>query len=102
MYFLTLWQNLFGQSLNINSAECFAGFAAGSIGSALTNGLEAVTVAKQTNPETKIMEMIREDGLKLLTRGLPARVVYNGGQSLVFFNLVLYIGKLFDVELSDD
>ena len=68
----------------------------------MTNGLEAVTVAKQTNPETKIMEMIREDGLKLLTRGLPARVVYNGGQSLVFFNLVLYIGKLFDVELSDD
>jgi solute carrier family 25 phosphate transporter 3 len=87
------------QELRIN---CFAGFAAGSIGSALTNGLEAVTVAKQTNPETKIMEMIREDGLKLLTRGLPARVVYNGGQSLVFFNLVLYIGKLFDVELSDD
>ena len=32
--------------------NCFAGFVAGAIGSALTNGLEAVTVAKQTNPQT--------------------------------------------------
>lgn len=46
--------------------------------------------------------MIKEDGLKLLTRGLPARVLYNGGQSIVFFNLVLYIGKIFNVKLDDD
>ena len=46
--------------------------------------------------------MIRKEGTKLLTRGLFARVYYNGAQSLLFFNLVLGIGKLYNVELNDD
>lgn len=46
--------------------------------------------------------MIKKEGSKLLTRGLFARVYYNGAQSLFFFSLVLGIGKLYDVELADD
>lgn len=45
--------------------------------------------------------MIKKDGKQLLTRGLMSRVLYNGGQSFVFFNLLLLIGKIFNVELSD-
>jgi len=74
---------------------------AGAIASAMTNCLEVVTVNKQTNPELKIMEMVRAQGLRLLTKGLLARVYYNSMQSVVFFNLVLYIGKKYNVELSD-
>lgn len=68
---------------------------------ALTNSLEAVTVAKQTNPQTNVLKMIKEDGTKLFTRGLSSRVLYNGGQSLVFFSILLQIGKLYNCELSD-
>lgn len=37
-----------------------------------------------------------------MTKGLLPRVMYNGCQCILFFNLVLYIGKIYDVELSDD
>lgn len=40
--------------------------------------------------------------MSLFTKGLLARVGYNAGQSVVFFNLVLYIGRLYNVELSED
>jgi hypothetical protein len=61
--------------------NCFAGFVAGSVAAAITNSFESIT--------------------KLLTRGLGSRVVYNGGQSFVFFNLLMVMGKIFNVELSD-
>jgi hypothetical protein len=86
------------QELQVN---CYAGFAAGSVAAAATNSFEAITVAKQTNPETKIFKMIKDDGAKLFTRGLASRVAYNGGQSFVLFNLLLQLGKVFDCELSD-
>ena len=39
--------------------NCFAGFTAGSVAAALTNSLEAVTVAKQTNPQTNVLKMMQ-------------------------------------------
>lgn len=48
------------------------------------------------------MKMIRKEGTSLMTKGLLARVAYNGGQSVLFFNLVLYVGKIYNVELSED
>ena len=86
------------QELKINSQ---AGLLAGVFAAACTNSLEDITVAKQTNPETVIRKLIQEQGMSLFTKGLMARISYNAGQSVVFFNLVLYIGKLYDVELSD-
>ena len=84
------------------SVNCLAGLLAGVVAAALTNGLEAITVAKQTNPQINLIEMIGKEGRQLLTKGLMPRLYYNAAQSVVFFNLVLYIGKLYDVELSDD
>ena len=37
-----------------------------------------------------------------MTRGILARVCYNGAQSVLFFTLVMGIGKAYDVELNDD
>jgi hypothetical protein len=45
------------------SVNCMAGFLAGAFGGAFTNGFEAVTVAKQTNPKIKISELIKQDGM---------------------------------------
>ena len=82
--------------------NCWAGFLGGVIGASTTNAFEAVTVAKQTNPSINILKLIKQEGSQLLTKGLLARVYYNGAQSIFFFNLVLYIGKLYNVELNDD
>lgn len=74
----------------------------GVIGSGLTNSMEAITVAKQTNPSINILELVKQEKFGLFTKGLLARVYYNGAQSLVFFTLVMVIGKAYRVELNDD
>ena len=48
------------------------------------------------------MELIKKERMGLFTKGILARIQYNSIQSFVFFNIVLYLGKLFNVELSDD
>lgn len=55
-----------------------AGGIAGGSAAAVTNSLEAVTVCKQTNPDVLIMEMIKREGTSLFTKGIAARVYYNG------------------------
>jgi hypothetical protein len=79
-----------------------AAFLGGAIGSGLTNAFDVLTINKQTNPGIKLMDLVREERFNLLTKGLLARVYYNSMQSIVFFHLVMYIGKIYDVELSDD
>lgn len=51
-----------------------AGLFAGIVAAAATNALEAITVAKQTNPEVNLNKMIRKEGVSLLTKGLGPRV----------------------------
>ena len=79
-----------------------AGLLAGSIAAACTNGLEAVTVIKQTAPETNLINLVKKEGISLVTKGLGARVAYNGAQSALFFALVGIIEKEFNVKLDDD
>lgn len=79
-----------------------ASFLGGAIGSAVTNGLDVLTINKQANPDMKIMQLVKKEQFQLLTKGLSARVYYNSLQSIVFFNLVMYIGKIYNVELSDE
>ena len=84
---------------NVNMLASFLG---GAIGSGLTNCFDVLTINKQTDPSINLLELIKKERTKLFTKGLFARVYYNSMQSIVFFNLVLYIGKIYNVELSDD
>jgi len=75
----------FKQSLNADTyarymtpVNCLAGLLAGSIAAGATNGLEAITVAKQTSPDTNISKLINRERLSLLTKGLLPRIYYNG------------------------
>jgi hypothetical protein len=79
-----------------------AGGTAGACAAAVTNSLEAITVQQQTNPNFKVKELLQKEGYALLTRGLAARIYYNGLQSIVLFNLIKYIGKVFNVQIEDD
>ena len=84
------------------SIHCLAGLLGGVLGSAMTNSLETITVARQTNPEANLAEIIRTERLSLLTQGLIPRVYYNGSQSLMFFAILAAIGKAYNVELNED
>jgi hypothetical protein len=83
-------------------SNVISSFAAGAIASALTNSFEVVTINKQADPRTNIYKLIKQERFKLYTKGLFARVSYNSLQSVVFFNILMQIGKIYDVELSDE
>ena len=78
-----------------------ASFAAGGISSSCTNAFEVLTVQAQTRPDIKIRDIIKSEGSNLLTKGLGARIYYNSVQSVVFFTVVTYVGKLWNVDLTD-
>lgn len=48
------------------------------------------------------MELVKSEGMTLVTKGLWPRVIYNGVQSIVLFNFIKYIGKAFGVQIEDD
>jgi hypothetical protein len=79
-----------------------ASFLAGAIGSALTNSCDVLTINKQTSPELNLWTMIKTEKMNLFTKGLFARVYYNSLHSVMFFNLILLIGKIYNVELSEE
>lgn len=78
-----------------------ASFVAGAVASSVTNGLEVLTVAKQTRPENKLSSIIKKEGMRLFTKGLGARVIYNSVQSIVFFSTLNYVGDKFGVDVTD-
>lgn len=80
----------------------FAAFLGGAIGSGLTNAFDVLTINKQTNPDINLWKLVKAERFNLMTKGLLARVYYNSMQSIVFFGLVLYIGKIYDVQLADE
>ena len=76
------------------------GLIAGCVASALTNPLECITVNKQTTEGFSIKKFIKREGLyNICMKGIGPRVAYNGLQSVVFFQLILQIGKHFNVDL---
>ena len=83
-------------------ANMISGLIAGVVAASLTNPLEALTVAKQTQPDLNVLQMVRQEGMSLMTRGLVPRVVYNGSQCFIFFNLMLYVGKQYRVQFNED
>eukprot|EP00347_Sterkiella_histriomuscorum_P008609 403344440 len=103
-YVITFYKRLYGENYSQIelTSNIVASFLGGVISSALTNSLEVLTLQKQANPEVKLLQIIKQERIKLFYKGLSARVLYHSFQSIVFFNLVNQIGKIYNVELSDD
>lgn len=103
-YIIKVYKRVYGEEYTSKEfqANLMASFLGGAIGSALTNCMDVLTINKQANPDMNIMEFIKKERTSLFTKGILARVYYNSLQSIVFFNLVLQIGKIYNVELSDE
>jgi len=78
-----------------------ASFLGGAIGSGLTNCGEVLTVNKQTKPDIKLGELIQKERWQLFTKGILARVYYNSMQSVLFFSIIMYLGKVYNVDLTE-
>lgn len=73
--------------------------SAGVISGAATNILEVITIHKQVDPKFNLKSFIREQGFKVFTQGLLARVIVNVCHSVMLFYVVDEISKVFNVEL---
>lgn len=47
------------------------------------------------------MEIVKKERLRLLTKGIVPRMVYHSQQSMFLFMCVHYIGKAFDVDITE-
>ena len=77
-------------------------FLCGTVGSAISNPIEVIAVCKQADPTATLRSIIGQHSYyNLLTRGLFVRVCYHSTQSCWVFLAIHYIGKAFNVDLTD-
>lgn len=67
-----------------------------------TNALEVVVVRKQAETGESIMDMVRQEGFKMMTKGLTAKLILTGGYSVIFFTSMNHIGKFFNTNLCEE
>lgn len=79
-----------------------ASLLGGAIGSALTNCFEVLTINKQASSEYNLWQVIKNENVSLLSKGIAARVTYNSMHSIMFFHLIFVMGKIYNVELSEE
>ena len=48
------------------------------------------------------MDMFREEGFKMMTKGLTAKLLLTGGYSVIFFMSMNHIGKFFNTNLCEE
>jgi len=73
----------------------------GLVAAMFTNPLEVLAVRKQTNPGANVFKIIRKEKIKLLTKGLAARGLFNSLQAMTFFTAANFFGKFYNVELTE-
>ena len=74
-----------------NSSDVIiAGVLSGAIAGVVTNGPEYLAVNKQTNPNFRVREFLKQpDAIRqLLFKGLMTRTIYYGSQACLMFYLL--------------
>ena len=78
LYMADRLNTLFYDAENFKNREFpinpFAGFLGDVISIGITNAFKCFTVAKQTNPDCNMTELIKKERFSLLTKRLMARV----------------------------
>ena len=79
-----------------------ASVCSGVIAALFTNSLEVVVVRQQSESGQSVAEILRQEGLKILTKGLGAKLLMTSCSSVLFFMSMTHIGKLFNTNLSEE
>eukprot|EP00355_Strombidium_rassoulzadegani_P010708 CAMPEP_0168621744 /NCGR_PEP_ID=MMETSP0449_2-20121227/7870_1 /TAXON_ID=1082188 /ORGANISM="Strombidium rassoulzadegani, Strain ras09" /LENGTH=249 /DNA_ID=CAMNT_0008662909 /DNA_START=574 /DNA_END=1319 /DNA_ORIENTATION=+ len=81
-------------------AALLGGFITGS----LLNSFECVMymkMAEQVKGKT-LLQIYKDSGTQMLTKGVGTRILMTQGYSLLYFNLLYYLGLAFDCDLLDE
>lgn len=68
----------------------------------LMNFLEVIVVRRQSGCIMSVKDMFREEGLKMLTKGISAKLLHSVFGCTLFYLTMNKIEKIYNVELSDD
>jgi hypothetical protein len=70
----------------------------------LMNSFECIMYLKMAELESSksILQIYKERGLSLFTKGLQTRIMMSSGYAMIQLNTLYYIGKLFNVDLLDE
>ena len=88
---------------NENRYVVEAALLGGAISGLLMNSFECVMYLRMAEMESQksILQIYKENGKNLFTKGLGTRIIMTCGYSLMQFNLLFYLGKLFNCDLLD-
>lgn len=70
----------------------------------LMNSYECIVYLRiaEQDSQKSVFDIYREQGRKLLTKGLGTRILMTQWYSLLYFNMLYYLGKAFDCDLLDE
>ena len=86
------------ETINVIKASIVSGIFAAS----LTNCLDVIVIRTQAESGETALQIIKNEGFKLLTKGLGAKLILTSFSSVFFFLTINKVGKIFDTNLSDD
>ena len=89
---------------NENRYVVEAALIGGFLSGILMNSFECVMYLRMADQDSNnsLVEIYRDQGSKLFTKGLGTRIVMTQGYSLMYFNLLFYLGKIFNCDLLED
>eukprot|EP00347_Sterkiella_histriomuscorum_P012480 403368414 len=79
-----------------------ASVISGVIAALFTNSLEVIVVRQQSESGQTVKQIFQEEGLKLFTKGLGAKLMMTSFSSVLFFMSMNHIGKMFNTNLSEE
>ena len=81
-----------------------AALIGGLISGCLMNSFECIVYLRLADQDSQktIFDIYREQGRKLFTKGLGTRILMTQCYSLMYFNMLFYLGKAFDCDLLDE
>jgi hypothetical protein len=79
-----------------------ASVVSGVVAALFTNCLEVVVVRQQSESGQTIIQVFKDEGLKIFTKGLGAKLMLTSFSSIMFFLSMNQVGKLFNTNLSEE
>lgn len=86
------------EKTNVIKASILSGVSA----TLFTNSLEVIVIRKQAESGETVVEMFKNEGFKLLTKGLTAKLLLTSCSSVIFFLSMNQVGKIFNTNLSEE
>lgn len=79
-----------------------ASVLSGVVAALFTNSLEVIVVRQQSESGQTVREILKQEGFKIVTKGLGAKLMMTSFSSVLFFMSMTHVGRLFNTNLSEE